>query len=100
MLRVAPIVPEMFRADIGVPVQTMAETLSERELDFNEGLQAAIDYFKGCASAIGKIDGNASAGAHRAADHGYRLSIRSARLEKRSDAGIEAALNAEIARSA
>jgi hypothetical protein len=39
----------------------MAETLSERERGFNEGLQAAIDHLKGCAAAIGKIDDNASA---------------------------------------
>jgi hypothetical protein len=39
----------------------MAETLSEREQGFNEGLQAAIDYFKDRATAIGNIDDNASA---------------------------------------
>jgi hypothetical protein len=39
----------------------MAETGSERERGFNEGLQAAIDYCGGWAAVIGNIDDNASA---------------------------------------
>jgi hypothetical protein len=88
-----------FRVDVGVDVSTMATTLSERERGFNDGLQAAIDYFKNCATAIGKIDDHAAA--HRTAllimVAAYQSDLRG--LQKRGDAEMQAAFDAETRRS-
>jgi hypothetical protein len=77
----------------------MAGTLNEREKGFNDGLQAAIDYFKGWATAIGNID---DASAMRTAllitVAAYQADLRG--LQKRSDAEMQAALDAESKRSA
>jgi hypothetical protein len=77
----------------------MAETLSERERSFNEGLQAAIDHLKGCATAIGKIDGNTWAQCTAplitvAADQSDLRALR-----KRSGAAMQVVLDAETKQS-
>ena len=76
----------------------MITTLSEREQGFNDGLQAAIDYFEGCATAIGNIDDRA--GAHRTAllitVAAYQSALRG--MKKRGDAEMQAAFDAETRR--
>jgi len=88
-----------FRVDIGGDVSTRVTTLSEREQGFNDGLQAAIDYFENCAAAIGNIDDQAAA--HRTAllimVASYQSELRG--MKKRGDAEMQAAFDAETRRS-
>ena len=77
----------------------MITTLSEREQGFNDGLQAAIDYFESCADAIGNIDDQAAA--HRTAllimVAAHQAELRG--MKKRSDAEMQAAFDAGTRRS-
>jgi hypothetical protein len=77
----------------------MVMTLSEREQGFNDGLQAAIDYFESCAAAIGNIDDQAAA--QRTAllimVAAYQSELRG--MKKRGDAEMQAAFDAETRRS-
>jgi hypothetical protein len=72
----------------------MAGILTEREQGFNDGLQAAIDYLTGRATAIANIGNDVSA--QRTAllilVATYQADLRG--LQKRSDAEMQAALGA------
>ena len=72
----------------------MAGILTEREQGFNDGLEAAIDYLTGRATAIANI-GNDVSGQRTALlilVATYQADLRG--LQKRSDAGMQAALGA------
>jgi hypothetical protein len=85
--------PEQDANDAG-----MVTTLSEREQGFNDGLQVAIDYFKNCAAAIGNIDASAHRTALLIMVAAYQSDLRG--LQKRGDAEMQAAFDAETRRSA